>query len=468
MRLKYGSTLGAWEIKELLGKGGQANVYRGVKLTVDQRLHTAAIKTIIVDDNTQDFEVELLVQEHELLSSVDSPYTPKELDSGVETFEHEDGKYRVYWFAMELIQGENIFEEIKQNGPLDYLDWLHLANDLFTAMAAIHKKGIVHSDVKPANIIRNSRRSVLVDFGGSTIAGVQTIGDFGASTLRYSAPEKIQDPQNKELVGYEVDIFSAGQVLVYAATGHTAWDTNLAYTAVASGPDQQQSAKKLTRESYLRELKTKSPRIDSLNSSQKKLVSMMLQLDPAKRPDANYLLKEIKKLLPATSSRKTEALNQKPIRWVPQFRATEPGTLLQQGLYSIFGWVLTLLLAFFTFTLGFLIRYVMFSDQRLYLQSSRLTEYRFITAGTVFTSFGLMGLYFGKHYAEITGRAFYKVLGWLAPAVFALSAITVYLSINFEDSWFYLPVLYASFLTLVIYSFSWGAIPKEKLSGQVF
>ena len=53
-------------------------VYRGVKLTVDQKLHTAAIKTIVVESNTQDFEVELLVQEHELLASVDSPYTPKE------------------------------------------------------------------------------------------------------------------------------------------------------------------------------------------------------------------------------------------------------------------------------------------------------------------------------------------------------------------------------------------------------
>ena len=78
LRLQYGSKLGAWEVKELLGRGGQAMVYRGVKLTVDQKLHTAAIKTIVVESNTQDFEVELLVQEHELLASVDSPYTPKE------------------------------------------------------------------------------------------------------------------------------------------------------------------------------------------------------------------------------------------------------------------------------------------------------------------------------------------------------------------------------------------------------
>jgi serine/threonine protein kinase len=409
-----------------------------------------------------------LVQEHELLSSVDSPYTPKELDSGVETFEDESGKKRVYWFAMEMVNGLHLYDEIKQNGPLDYLEWLNLANDLLTAMTAIHQKGIVHSDIKPANIVRNSRKSVLVDFGGSTIAGVQTIGDFGASTLRYSAPEKIQNPGDKEVLGYEIDIFSAGQVLVFAATGHAAWDTNLAYAAVATGADQEASAKKLTRETYLQEIKTREPRISSMNFSQRKIVSMMLKLDPAQRPDANYLLREIKGLLPATSSRKAMEVSGKPMRWIPQYRNAEPGTVFQQGLYSIFGWALTLALAFFTFTIGFLIRYVMFSDQRLYLQSSRRTEYRFITAGSVFSSFGLMGLYFGKQYADLTGRVFYKILGWLGPVVFALSAITVYLSLNHAESWFYLPVLYTSFLTLLIYSLGWGALPKEKLSGQVY
>lgn len=468
MRLASGSKLGAWEVKELLGKGGQAKVYRGLKLSVDQKIQEAAIKTIVVDDKSQNFEVELLVQEHDLLVSVESPYTPKEIDSGVETFEEDTGKKRVYWFAMELVSGQHLYEEVQQNGPLDHLDWLNLAHDLLMALTEIHKKGIVHSDIKPANVVRNSRKSVLVDFGGSTIAGVQTIGDFGASTLRYSAPEKIQDPQNKDVLGYEVDIFSLGQVLVFAATGHAAWDANHAYSSVASGPDQEAAAVKLTRESYLKEIKTREPRISSMNLSQRKIVSKMLQLDPASRPDAHYLLQQIKDLLPATSSRKDLKAGGTPMRWIPQIRNIEPGTVFQQGLYSILGWAVTLTLAYFTFTVGFLARYVMLSDQKLYLQSSRRTEYRFITAGSVFSSFGLMGLYFGKQYAELTGRAFYKILGWLGPVVFALSATTVYLSMNFEDSLFYLPVLYASFISLLAYSLNWGALPKEKLTGEVY
>ena len=136
MRLKYGSKLGAWEVKELLGKGGQARVYRGVKLTVDQQLHSAAIKTIVVDQSSQNFEVELLVQEHQMLASVESPFTPKELDSGVETFEDDGGKKRVYWFAMEMVNGLHLYDEVKQNGPLDYLEWLNLANDLLTSLRA--------------------------------------------------------------------------------------------------------------------------------------------------------------------------------------------------------------------------------------------------------------------------------------------------------------------------------------------
>gem|GEM_PF-3884662 len=463
MRLKYGSKLGAWDVKEILGKGGQAMVYRGVKLTVDQKTHEAAIKTVVVDDESKDFEIDLLIQEHDLLRSVDSPFTPAELDSGVEVIE-ELGK--VYWFAMELINGQSLQNEVDQNGPLDYLEWLHLAHDMMMALSAIHKKGIVHSDVKPGNIVRNSRKSVLVDFGGSTLAGVMTIGDFGASTLRYTAPEKIEDPHNKEMLGYEVDIFSAGQVLTYAATGHTAWDSNPAYSSVAMGADQQAAAQTLTRETYLKDIKNLPPRISSLNFQQRKIVSLMLQLNPANRPDADSILREIKALLPASSSRKSHAVPTKPLRWVPQARGAEPGNAFQQGFYSVFGWIATGLMGFFLFTAGFLIRYIMLSDQRLYLQPSRRTEYRFVTAGTVFTSFGLMGLYFGKQYSEMTGRAVYKVLGWLGLMVFGLVVLTVWLSVNFDQSWFYPPVLYFSFLALVGYSFSWGYLPKEKLAGS--
>ena len=468
MRLEYGSKLGAWEVKELLGKGGQARVYRAVKVTVDEQIHEAAIKAIVVDDKTENYELDLLAHEHDLLSTIDSPYVAKELDSGVEIVGKRPNGTRVYWFAMERINGQNLHNEVLQNGPLDYLEWLHLAHDLTMAISEIHGKGIVHSDIKPANVIRSSRKSVLVDFGGSTLAGIKTIGDYGSTTLRYSSPEKLENAGVETSIGYESDIFSAGQLLVFAATGQAAWDTDAAYSSVANTRETQAVAEKLTKSDYLEKLMTAPPRLTGLNFAQKKIVSLMLSINPAMRPDAQSLVREIKGLLPATSSRKTSAKVSKPMRWVPQRRGPDPGTALQQGLFSLLGWIVTLAMGALLFSFGFLFRYVTMSDQRLYLLSSRRTEYRFVTAGVVFTTFGLMGLYLGKNYSDLSGKLFHKIMGWLGLAVFAMSVFIVFVSVNQADAFWYQTTLEVSFLILLIYSLSWGAIPKEKLAVDWF
>ncbi len=129
-------------------------------------------------------------------------------------FELGSGLYLV----QEFIDGQNLFEELKQEGAFDETKIWQLLNDLLPVLHFIHSQRIIHRDIKPENIIRcqQDSRFVLVDFGVSKFVTETGLGSIGTviGTPGYAAPE-----QWKGKAFFSSDLYSLGITCFHLLTG---------------------------------------------------------------------------------------------------------------------------------------------------------------------------------------------------------------------------------------------------------
>ena len=126
-----------------------------------------------------------------------------------------------YWYAMDLLPGGSLQERVSQQGPLKRLATLSVMDGVLEGLEAVHAAGLIHRDVKPANVMLDTQgRPVLVDFGlarhprGSV--PFRTVADVGMGTLGFIAPEQREDAST---VDARADLFSAGALLGWLLTG---------------------------------------------------------------------------------------------------------------------------------------------------------------------------------------------------------------------------------------------------------
>lgn len=120
---------------------------------------------------------------------------------------------------MEKIDGDNCLEIVKKGGPLEAAEALRIARDLCSALSALHAEGIVHGDVKPANVMRSGDgRVVLLDFGLARWIDARQAAQerMLRGTPVTMAPERLS---GKEHAGPRADLYSATVVLYYLLTG---------------------------------------------------------------------------------------------------------------------------------------------------------------------------------------------------------------------------------------------------------
>lgn len=302
--------LGSWTLVHKEGNGAFGVVFKAEKNDINGKKRIAAIK-VMTPKAHGDRELEAAFRhEFNVLSKIDSPYVPSVLDSGVAVFDNGKETLDLMWFAMEFITGGDLQEEIEQHGALNDSDWLELAHDLLSALHAVHDKGIIHRDVKPGNIARFSRRTVLVDFGLASFIDVDDPGDdIRASTPAYGAPEQ-QDGSDPALLQAPVDIFAAGVTLAYAASQKLPWEAPTKTEVANFAKANPQIAKQVPPEhmlhvAWLAKKMSEAPGLDALTANQKAIVLPMLAVDPNKRGTAGDHLTAIQRLLPPGSSRKS-------------------------------------------------------------------------------------------------------------------------------------------------------------------
>jgi tRNA A-37 threonylcarbamoyl transferase component Bud32 len=123
--------------------------------------------------------------------------------------------HRRVYYVMELVDGPNLAERIRDDGALTEPEVLRLARDLLEGLRAIHEHGLVHRDVKPLNVLVDAQGNAkLTDLGLVCEAGLEQPGEIHGSPLTI-APEQAQG----DAVDRRADLYSLGATLYHALVG---------------------------------------------------------------------------------------------------------------------------------------------------------------------------------------------------------------------------------------------------------
>jgi serine/threonine-protein kinase len=214
-----GETFGAYTIDSELGRGGMGTVYLATHNRLGRKVALKVITPELAHD--EDFRARFL-RESQLASSLDHPNVIPIYDA-----DEVDG---VLYLAMRFVDGPSLQALLKERGRLPPEETLRIAEQIGGALDAAHGAGLVHRDVKPANILvaEPAGHAYLCDFGlakRTSSKGVTQTGSFFGS-IDYCAPEQIQ---GQPLDG-RADVYSLGGVLFHCLAGQPPYtrDTDFA------------------------------------------------------------------------------------------------------------------------------------------------------------------------------------------------------------------------------------------------
>jgi serine/threonine-protein kinase len=204
-------SIGRYKLERRLACGGMAEVWAAYDSALK---HRVALKTVS-GHRPGSSALARLEREVRALAELSHPNTVRIFDYGVT----DDG---LWYYAMELLQGETLRDLVAREGPLPTTRLVHLARQILRALGEAHAKGIIHRDIKPENVFvaqlgGESDIAKLLDFGIAKAAcGDVTLTRTGwiTGTPAYMPPEVIQ--------GYTADIrsdiYCMGITLYYAAS----------------------------------------------------------------------------------------------------------------------------------------------------------------------------------------------------------------------------------------------------------
>jgi len=213
-----GATLGRYQVVGRLGRGGMADVYKGFQPSLDRYVAIKVLHPSMVEE--AEF-VQRFQREAKSVARLRHPNI-------IQVFDY-DNQGDTYYMVMEFLDGPTLkaaLEEVhrrKEEMPLQVA--LRIVSDVGAALAYAHEMGVVHRDVKPANIMLDrSGRVILTDFGvAKMLTGTKvTVTGTVLGTPAYMSPEQgMGEPGDSRS-----DIYSLGVVLFELATGRLPYDAD--------------------------------------------------------------------------------------------------------------------------------------------------------------------------------------------------------------------------------------------------
>ncbi len=200
---------GRYRLDSHLGSGGMGTVWRGWDEVLRRQV---AVKEVTIAPGLPDAEAELL-RERYLREARATARLHHPAVVGVYDVIPESGRV---WIVMELVNARDLAAVLREEGPLDPIRVAYIGLQLLDALDAAHAAGVLHRDVKPANVlIADEDRTVLTDFGVASVAGDSSLTRTGqlVGSPAYLAPERLTGGT----VGPASDLWSLGCTL-YAAT----------------------------------------------------------------------------------------------------------------------------------------------------------------------------------------------------------------------------------------------------------
>src|SRR5205809_420498 len=198
---------GRYELEEVLGHGGMAEVFLGTDRVLGRRIAVKILSDRFARDNSF---VTRFRREAQSAAALNHPNVVSVFDTG-----SDDG---THFIVMEYVQGKTLSQMLRDGAPLMPERAVEIARGVADALSFAHRAGIVHRDVKPGNIMLTTTGDVKVmDFGiaraTSSESLTQTATVLGTAT--YFSPEQAQgDP-----VDARSDIYSLGVVMYEMLTG---------------------------------------------------------------------------------------------------------------------------------------------------------------------------------------------------------------------------------------------------------
>jgi hypothetical protein len=203
-----GSVLAGHRLDEVAGRGGMGVVYRATDLALDRQVAVKLIAPALADDAA--FR-RRFVSESKVAASLDHP--------NVIPIHHAGEQDGVLFQVMRYVEGEDLRSMLRREGRLEPELAAPIVAALAAALDAAHERGLVHRDVKPANVLLGAGRHVyLTDFGLSTRlggAGEDSRPGQLLGTVHYISPEQIRGQE----VDARTDVYALGAMLFHMLTG---------------------------------------------------------------------------------------------------------------------------------------------------------------------------------------------------------------------------------------------------------